>query len=109
MKTTLIILMVSLTACTVRAAEKPNVIVLLADDLGYADVGYHGFPAGKDVFTPNIDRLTASGTAFSNGYVACSTCGPSRASLLTGRSASRFGIEDNDQPLSKDEILIPAL
>lgn len=109
MKALILSLITSLVSVHVLAADKPNIIVLVADDLGYADVGYHGFPAAKEVLTPNIDRLAASGTVFRQGYVAFSTCGPSRASLLTGRSASRFGIEDNDQPLSKDEILLPKL
>jgi len=88
------------------AAFQPNVIVVLTDDQGYADAGFQGFPASKDVLTPNLDRLAASGTVFHNGYVAFSTCGPSRASLLTGRSASRFGIEENDIPVPTSEISI---
>ncbi|WP_440877480.1 sulfatase-like hydrolase/transferase [Thalassotalea sp. PLHSN55] len=77
-----------------NAANKPNIIVILADDLGYADVGYHGI---KDigVVTPNIDRLATNGTYFSNGYAMAPVCGPSRAGLLTGRYQNRFGFEDN--------------
>ncbi|QGJ68403.1 N-acetylgalactosamine 6-sulfate sulfatase [Planctomycetales bacterium 10988] len=95
--------------------EKPNVIVILTDDQGYADVGFHHLPAGEDVLTPNLDRLAASGIVFRNGYVAFSTCGPSRSSLLTGRSSSRFGIEDNgtwpngDTGPPTDEIILPRL
>ena len=74
---------------------KPNVIVILTDDQGYADVGYQDFEASSDVLTPNLDKLAASGIRFSNGYTPFSTCGPSRASLLTGRTASRFGVEEN--------------
>ncbi len=87
--------------------KPPNVIVILADDLGYADVGFHDFEASKDVLTPNIDRLAAEGVRFGNGYVPFSTCGPSRASLLTGRSSSRFGVEENSTYPPLDEILIP--
>ncbi|MCW8832174.1 MAG: sulfatase-like hydrolase/transferase [Colwellia sp.] len=73
---------------------KPNIIVILADDLGYADVGYHG---EKDigVVTPNIDRLAKNGSYFSTGYAMAPVCGPSRAALLTGRYQNRFGFEDN--------------
>lgn len=95
--------------------NRPNVIVFITDDQGFADVGYHGYPASAEVLTPNIDRLAASGIAFKNGYVASATCGPSRASLLTGRTSSRFGMEDNNNmpglvtgpPL--DEIIIPRI
>ena len=95
--------------------EKPNVIVILTDDQGYADAGFQGFPASSEVVTPNIDDLAESGIIFENGYVASSTCGPSRASLLTGRTSSRFGIERNNTWPDKntgppiDEIIIPAL
>jgi len=91
------------------AGSQPNVIVFLLDDLGYADVGFQGFEASSQVYTPNIDRLAASGTVFTNGYVAFSTCGPSRASLMTGRSGSRFGFEENDAVLPAEEITIPEL
>ncbi|WOH38715.1 sulfatase-like hydrolase/transferase [Thalassotalea fonticola] len=74
------------------AAAKPNIIVILADDLGYADVGYH---QSNDVSSPNIDRLAKNGSYFSAGYAMAPVCGPSRAGLLTGRYQNRFGFEDN--------------
>jgi arylsulfatase A-like enzyme len=78
-----------------RAAPRtrPNVIVIVADDLGYADVGAQGI--SKDVRTPNIDALMASGTRFTSGYVSCPVCSPTRAGLLTGRYQQRFGHEFN--------------
>jgi arylsulfatase A-like enzyme len=72
--------------------KRPNLIVILADDLGYADVGFHGC---KDIPTPSLDRLSASGTVCSSGYVTYATCAPSRAGLLTGRYPQRFGFERN--------------
>ncbi len=76
--------------------SKPNIIVIMADDLGYADAGCYGC---KDIPTPNIDRLAAEGVRFTSGYVTGNMCGPSRAGFLTGRIQSRFGYYRNvDQP-----------
>ena len=88
-------------------AEKPNVIVIITDDQGYADAGFQNLPASKEVLTPQLDRLAASGMVFKNAYVAFSTCGPSRASLMTGRSGSRFGVEENSVHPPVSEIFIP--
>jgi arylsulfatase A len=65
---------------------KPNVIVIMADDLGYGDVGCYGATAVK---TPNIDQLAAEGQRFISGYCSASTCTPTRFSLLTGMYAFR--------------------
>ncbi|KMT64274.1 sulfatase-like hydrolase/transferase, partial [Catenovulum maritimum] len=75
-----------------QAKQKPNIVVILADDLGYRDVGYTG---AQDIKTPNIDKLAYGGVRFNNGYVTHSYCGPSRAGLLTGRYQARFGMENN--------------
>lgn len=75
-----------------EAARKPSVVLIVADDLGYADVGFHG---GKEIPTPNLDRLAAGGTRFTNGYVSCPVCSPTRAGLVTGRYQQRFGHEFN--------------
>ncbi len=78
-------------------SRRPNIVILLADDLGYADVGYHGC---RDIPTPNIDALANGGTRFTNAYVSCPLCSPSRAGLMTGRYQQRFGHEFNppEQP-----------
>src|SRR5215469_17009495 len=73
-------------------ARRPNVIVLLADDLGYADLGFQGC---KDIPTPHLDALAKSGVRCSNGYVSGPYCSPTRAGLLTGRYQTRFGHEFN--------------
>lgn len=70
------------------ASRSPNFVVILADDLGYADVGFHGL---KDFVTPNIDALADAGIRFTSGYVSHPYCSPSRAGLLTGRYQHRFG------------------
>jgi arylsulfatase A-like enzyme len=82
-----------LIGCLAHAAERrPNVIVILADDLGYADVGFNG---AKDIPTPNIDSLASSGIKFTQGYVSHPFCSPTRAGMLTGRYQHRFGHENN--------------
>lgn len=73
-------------------ARRPNILVIVADDLGYADLGFQG---GKDVPTPNIDSIAAGGVRFTNGYVSGPYCSPTRAGLLTGRYQQRFGHEFN--------------
>lgn len=70
----------------------PNIIVILTDDQGYADVGFNG---STDIPTPNIDRIAHEGVRFDRGYVSFPVCGPSRAGLLTGRYQSRFGYDLN--------------
>ncbi|QEL16431.1 sulfatase [Limnoglobus roseus] len=77
--------------------RKPNVVVIVADDLGYADVGFHGC---KDIPTPHLDALAKSGVRFTSGYVSGPYCSPTRAGLLTGRYQTRFGHEFN--PAGKD-------
>lgn len=74
------------------AATPPNVIVILTDDQGYADVGFNGC---KDIPTPNLDSIASNGVHFTSGYVSYSVCAPSRAGLLTGRYEQRFGFERN--------------
>jgi arylsulfatase A-like enzyme len=78
--------------------RKPNVIVLIADDLGYADIGVHG---SREVATPHIDSIAKSGVRCTSGYVSCPYCSPTRAALLTGRYQQRFGHEFNPALLSK--------
>lgn len=77
----------------VAEGRKPNIVVLLADDLGWGECGFQGFTT--DVPTPNLDRLAAGGVRFTNGYVAATYCSPSRAGLMTGRYPTRFGHEFN--------------
>lgn len=67
---------------------KPNIIVILTDDMGHKDVGFNGC---QDIPTPNIDRIADEGVKFPQGYVTFSVCGPSRAGLITGRYQGRFG------------------
>jgi arylsulfatase A-like enzyme len=70
--------------------NRPNIIVILADDLGITDLSLYG---SKLVSTPNIDRIGKDGVMFSEGYISSPVCSPSRAGLLTGRYQQRFGHE----------------
>ncbi len=81
--------------------ERPNILIILLDDAGYADFGFMGC---KDLKTPHIDRLAAKGTVFTDAHVAATVSGPSRACLMTGRYGHRFGYECNP---GKPEYGIP--
>lgn len=74
------------------AALKPNILLIVSDDQGFADLGFQGC---HDIPTPNLDRLAGEGLRFSNGYVSHPFCSPSRAGLMTGRYQQRFGHEQN--------------
>lgn len=76
----------------VGAESKPNVLFIVGDDMGYADVGFHGC---ADIPTPNLDALASGGVRCTNGYVSGPYCSPTRAALLTGRYQTRFGHEFN--------------
>ncbi|MEE3053305.1 MAG: arylsulfatase [Planctomycetota bacterium] len=86
-----------LLACCARLSaapvKRPNIIILVADDLGWNDVGYHG----SDIRTPAIDRLAKTGIQLDRFYV-CPICSPTRAGLLTGRYPHRFGLRDTVIP-----------
>ena len=75
------------------SVDKPNIIVILSDDQGYADASC--YEHAKEVSTPNIDSLAKDGVRLTDGYVSCASCAPSRAGLLTGRYQQRFGFYDN--------------
>lgn len=86
------ICMAAVSGVAVAAESRPNVILILADDLGYADLGCQG---SKSVKTPNIDKIAERGVRFTDGYVTAPQSGPSRAAIVTGRYQSRIGMEDN--------------
>jgi len=104
---------------TDRAEERPNIIYIMADDLGYADLGCYG---QKRIKTPNIDRLAAEGTRFTQCYTGASVCAPSRCVLMTGlhtghatirgnhgQNAPRHDGEANRVPLRADETTVATL
>ena len=93
MRPPLLILVFLCSLLRLSAAQPtPNLLVIIADDLGYADLGVHG---GREVPTPHLDALSRAGTRFTSGYVSAPYCSPSRAGFLTGRYQTKFGHEFN--------------
>ena len=76
----------------ISKTRKPNILLIVADDLGYADLGLQGC---KDIPIPNIDSIAHNGVRFTNGYVSCPVCSLTRAGLMAGRYQQRFGHEFN--------------
>lgn len=74
-----------------QTADRPNILIILCDDLGYGDIGVHGHP---HIQTPHLDRLAAEGIRYTNFYSTAPVCSPSRVGLLTGRSPNRAGVYD---------------
>ncbi|MCC6680773.1 MAG: sulfatase [Phycisphaeraceae bacterium] len=94
------------TPLRAEAAERPpNIVVILADDLGYADAGVQGC---TDIPTPHIDAIARDGVRFTDAYVTCPICAPSRAGLITGRYQQRFGFDDNGGPDPEPNFGVPA-
>lgn len=94
-----------------EGAPKPNVIFILADDLGYGDLGCYG---QQQIKTPNLDRLAAEGTRYTQAYAGSTVCAPSRCALMTGKCTGRSTIRGNRQdrskpetPLTADELAVP--
>lgn len=89
------------------AGEKPNVVVIFMDDLGWADLGCYG---SRFYQTPNIDRLAAEGMRFTQAYAACPVCSPTRAALLTGKYPARLHLTDfipGERHPVKDKLIRP--
>ncbi|MCL4205338.1 MAG: sulfatase-like hydrolase/transferase [Pirellulaceae bacterium] len=84
--------------------SRPNVLLLIADDLGYADIGANGC---TDFATPHIDSIADHGVRFTSGYVSAPVCSPSRAGLITGRWQTRFGHEFNHPLADRSPVGLP--
>ena len=97
-----IAILLNLFSCGASNNNPPNVIVIISDDQGYADVGFHG---SNEIFTPNIDRIAKNGVVFSEGYVSYAVCSPSRAGLITGRYQNRFGYSRNILLAPNDSLM----
>jgi len=100
----------ALRAWGAPAAPRPNIVIILSDDHGYADVSCYEHPA--EIRTPNIDRIARRGVRFVQGYASASVCAPTRAGLMTGRYQQRFGFytaSDSRAGLPLTEITIADL
>ncbi|MFN8345393.1 MAG: sulfatase [Spirosomataceae bacterium] len=109
------LLIVLLSSISTYAQQKPNVVVIFADDLGYGDLGCFGHPTIK---TPNLDKMAQNGVKLTGFYAAANVCSPSRAALLTGRYPVRSGMTGeryrvlfpfSTNGLPKDEVTLPEL
>ena len=96
-------LMALMLACTVFADTRPNVILVMADDMGWAQTGYYGYPHMK---TPNLDDMAASGLRMDRFYAAAPSCTPTRASIMTGRSNDRTGGFRVGHSINKQEKML---
>ena len=105
------VLAAAMFVAAATAAAQPNVVLILADDLGYGDIGVNG---GETIATPHIDALARRGVRLTQGYVSHPVCSPSRAGLLTGRHQQRHGWEfnpagrDRGAGMSTDELTVAA-
>ncbi len=109
----LIVILLNVSSCKAQSSFKnetknPNILLVLCDDLGYADVGFNG---SKDITTPELDNLANNGVVFTSAYVAHPFCGPSRASLLTGRYSqvigTPFNLHSNSSKNNDDNMGVP--
>lgn len=86
-----------------QAAEKPNIVLVMADDQGWGDMAYNGHPVIK---TPNFDKAAATGLRFDRFYAAAPVCSPTRASVMTGRTPNRMGVFKWGYPIRPQEITV---
>jgi arylsulfatase A-like enzyme len=105
MVTSIIALLYCVVTLMAQSTSKPNIIFILADDLGYGDLGCYG---QEKIKTPNIDKLAKGGMKFTNFYAGSTVCAPSRASLMTGRHTGHAAIRGNGEvPLPATDIILP--
>jgi arylsulfatase A-like enzyme len=92
------------TAVELNAASKPNIIFILADDLGYAELGCYG---QKKIRTPNLDRMAGEGMRFTQNYCGNAVCAPSRCVLMTGKHPGHAAIRANRQVKPEGQTPLP--
>src|SRR5437667_2150392 len=103
----LVILTAAFSASAADPPRKPNIVFILADDLGYGELGCYG---QKKIRTPNIDRLAAEGMRFTQCYAGSTICAPSRAALMTGLHTGHARVRGNDKvPLRAEDLTVATL
>ncbi|OUV16158.1 MAG: heparan N-sulfatase, partial [Verrucomicrobiaceae bacterium TMED86] len=95
------LLTLALLCASALAAEKPNLVLIIADDMNWDDNGAYGHPK---IHTPNIDALAKGGMLFEHAYLTANSCSPSRASIITGRYPHNTGAEQLHWPLPKESL-----
>ena len=106
-KLSFLLLLMLLSSCSKESLDKPNIILIVADDLGWSDLSYMG---SEYYETPNIDKLSKSGMTFYNGYASSANCAPSRATMLSGKYHTEHGIytvRNSDRGSRKTRKIIP--
>ena len=106
-KLSFLLLLMLLSSCNKQSLDKPNIILIVADDLGWSDLSYMG---SEYYETPNIDKLSKSGMTFYNGYASSANCAPSRATMLSGKYHTEHGIytvRNSDRGSRKTRKIIP--
>ncbi|HIL72050.1 MAG TPA: N-acetylgalactosamine 6-sulfate sulfatase, partial [Verrucomicrobia bacterium] len=88
---------------TLHADDRPHIILVMSDDQGWGQAGYYHHPVLK---TPNLDAMAANGLRFDRYYAGASVCSPTRATVMTGRSNDRTGVDDHGFPLRLQEKTI---
>ena len=106
-KLSFLLLLMLLNSCYKESLQKPNIVLIVADDLGWSDLSYMG---SEYYETPNIDKLSKSGMTFYNGYASSANCAPSRATMLSGKYHTEHGIYsvgNSDRGSRKTRKIIP--
>jgi len=98
-----VILLIVLSAGIANAAARPNIVLVMADDMGWGQTGYYNHPVLK---TPHLDAMALAGLRFDRFYAGAPVCSPTRASVLTGRSNMRTGVESHGYALRRQEQTI---
>ena len=92
-----------LLTCSASAAQRPNIVLVMADDMGWGQTGYYNHPVLK---TPHLDAMAQGGLRLDRFYAGAPVCSPTRASVLTGRSNMRTGVDSHGYALRRQEKTI---
>lgn len=105
-KAVLLIIFIALGSCLLLAQERPNIVLIIADDISFNDFGCYGHPVLK---TPNIDELAGDGLRFTNAFLTTSSCSPSRTSIIMGRYPHNTGAAELHSDIPANQVAFPRL